>query len=90
MLRTHHERDPDVGPDAPLEKQLVTKVLYQPKDLDKEQPEFLERLDFFNASFGFVYDQLHVFLKTLMDKVTDTAESQEEPEEPDELAEEED
>lgn len=79
--------DPDVGPDAPLAKRLIAKVLYQPKDLDKEQPEFIERLDFFSASFGFVYDQLHVFLKTLIDKVTaDTSESQEEPE-PDELAE---
>ncbi|KAI0658805.1 hypothetical protein C8Q70DRAFT_916797 [Cubamyces menziesii] len=50
--------------------QLVMKVRYEPKDLDKEPQDIVERLSFFKDPFMFARDQMTVFLKTLTDTIT--------------------
>ena len=48
----------------------MQKVKYQPKDLEKEAPETVERLQFFREPFIFARDQMPVFVKTLTETVT--------------------
>ncbi|KAH9928473.1 uncharacterized protein BXZ73DRAFT_48442, partial [Epithele typhae] len=49
--------------------ELVLKVKYVPNDLDKEDPDIVERLDFFKDPFMFARDQMTVFLRTLNETV---------------------
>ncbi|CAL1705247.1 unnamed protein product [Somion occarium] len=67
--------------------ELIRKIEYQPKDLDKELPELVDKLDFFRDPFIFAHDQLHVFLRTLSERFQPVASQDEEQEEEDELAE---
>lgn len=53
-------------------KQLVSTVHYLPLQLDKESPEFVQKLGFLNAAFTFERDQLSLFLRTLYDTMGDT------------------
>lgn len=48
--------------------EIIRKVEYTPKDLDKERPELVEQLQFFAEPFIFVHDQLHVFFKTMSER----------------------
>ncbi|TCD66186.1 hypothetical protein EIP91_001680 [Steccherinum ochraceum] len=80
-LRSLYELAPDADPNQPISKQLVAKMQYEPLDLDKERPEYVERLDFFRDPFVFQYDQLHVFLKSLVDRVPQTEGNSEEDDE---------
>ena len=70
-LRNVFEK-PDGHPEGePLTReQLVQKVRYQPRDLDKEDPDIVSHLNFFKEPFMFARDQMVVFLKTLTDTVT--------------------
>ncbi|KAJ8501688.1 hypothetical protein ONZ51_g443 [Trametes cubensis] len=58
----------DSGTHIPKD-QLVMKVRYEPKDLDKEPQDIVERLSFFKDPFMFARDQMTVFLKTLTDTI---------------------
>ena len=64
------------GQSLPRE-QCVQKLKYQPKDLEKERPEIVERLQFFKDPFIFARDQLTVFVKTLADTVVNVFEGDE-------------
>ncbi|KAL1939126.1 hypothetical protein VTO73DRAFT_10167 [Trametes versicolor] len=79
-LRHTYDRPEGATPGADLaDNQLVQKVKYEPKDLDKENPELVERLAFFNNPFMFARDQMTVFLKTLTDTVAGVFEPDAEP-----------
>ncbi|CDO77647.1 hypothetical protein BN946_scf184963.g4 [Trametes cinnabarina] len=70
-LRNVYERPPDSAPGTPIPKEnLILKVKYEPRDLDKERPEIVERLAFFKDPFMFARNQMTVFLKTLTDTVS--------------------
>ncbi|KAI0672706.1 hypothetical protein C8Q78DRAFT_970424 [Trametes maxima] len=70
-LRNVFDRPPDAPQGQHLDKdQLVHKVKYEPKDLDKENPNVVEFLAFFKDPFMFARDQMIVFLKTLNDVIT--------------------
>jgi len=43
----------------------VPTVNYIPHDLEKEPPDFVEKLEFLGAPFTFGRDQLSLFLKTM-------------------------
>ncbi|RPD64540.1 hypothetical protein L226DRAFT_474144 [Lentinus tigrinus ALCF2SS1-7] len=62
---------PDDHPEGePLTReQLVQKVRYEPRDLDKEDPDIVSRLNFFKDPFIFARDQMTVFLKTLTETI---------------------
>ncbi|KAI0374655.1 hypothetical protein BV20DRAFT_960794 [Pilatotrama ljubarskyi] len=69
-LRSTYDRPEGVAPSVHLTKeQLEKKMKYEPKDLDKESPELVERLGFFKDPFMFKREQMTVFLKTLTDAV---------------------
>ncbi|KAH9848877.1 hypothetical protein C2E23DRAFT_738604 [Lenzites betulinus] len=69
-LRNTFDRPEGTEPAADLTKdQLVVKVKYEPKDLDKENQDLVGRLGFFKDPFMFARDQMTVFLKTLTDNV---------------------
>ncbi|KAI0820222.1 hypothetical protein BC628DRAFT_1331039 [Trametes gibbosa] len=69
-LRNTYDRPEGADPGAELSRdQLVLKVKYEPKDLDKENPDLVGRLGFFKDPFMFARDQMTVFLKTLTDNV---------------------
>ena len=67
-LRSLYEPDPEADPSLPPLKQLIPKMQYIPLDLDKERPEYVERLEFFKEPFIFQYGQLNVFHKSLVDR----------------------
>lgn len=47
----------------------VQNVKYTPKELDKESPEFRERLEFLGDTFTFERHQIQVFFEQLKDHV---------------------
>ena len=51
-------------------KDLIEKMEFTPVDLDKEPPEFVTGLDFFGTPFMFDRNQMHVFLKTMSDRLS--------------------
>ncbi|KII89147.1 hypothetical protein PLICRDRAFT_597375 [Plicaturopsis crispa FD-325 SS-3] len=65
-LRIHYAlSDPEyTGPVTSMD-QLTESVKYTPLELEKESPEYLEQLAFFNNAFTFVRDQFPTFLNTL-------------------------
>ena len=65
----------------PETAELVHKVEYLPKDLDQEQPDLVQKLEFFWEPFIFAYDQLHVFFKTLSERFEPPKTEEEEEEE---------
>lgn len=73
-LREMWQPDPETA-------ELVHKVEYLPKDLDKEQPDLVQKLEFFGEPFIFAYDQLHVFFKTLSERFEPPKTEEEEEEE---------
>ncbi|KAI9061472.1 hypothetical protein FKP32DRAFT_1528295, partial [Trametes sanguinea] len=65
-LRNVYELPEGVKPGTSLPRdRLILKVKYEPRDLDKESPDVVERLSFFKDPFMFARDQMTVFLKTL-------------------------
>jgi hypothetical protein len=44
-------------------------VIYTPRLLENEQPEVVEQLDFLQTTFTFAKDQMHVFMKTVTEKL---------------------
>ena len=45
------------------------KMEYTPVNLELETDEFREKLEFFRTAFIFERDQMHVFIKTLTDRL---------------------
>lgn len=56
-------------------KDLKEKVEYNPINLENEAEEFKQKLDFFRSPFTFERSQMHVFLKTLMERLAEINES---------------
>ncbi|KAI0695872.1 hypothetical protein C8T65DRAFT_664592 [Cerioporus squamosus] len=82
-LRNIYDKPDGHPPGQPLTReQLVQKVRYQPRDLDKEHPDIVGRLGFFKDAFMFSRDQMVVFLKTLTETVTGVFEVDENGEPP--------
>ncbi|TFK89461.1 hypothetical protein K466DRAFT_486803 [Polyporus arcularius HHB13444] len=82
-LRNNFEKPVDHPPGQPLTReQLLQKVRYQPRDLDKENPDIVGRLGFFKEPFMFSRDQMAVFLKTLTETVAGVFEVDENGEPP--------
>ncbi|KAL1743475.1 hypothetical protein HDZ31DRAFT_83403 [Schizophyllum fasciatum] len=61
--------------------QLVQSVQYTPVNLEKEKPDFVERLEFLNGVFTFQRDQLPLFLSTLQTRFKEYLEPNEESDE---------
>lgn len=76
-LRLCHDEDKDAG-------ELVPAVMYAPKELDKETPEFVQALDFLAGPFSFRKEQLQMFTVTLSEQIGKVL-SPEEDEEEDEV-----
>lgn len=57
--------------------ELQAKVQYWPLNLDMEKEEFRDRLEFFSESFVFSREQMHVFLRTLGERLSGTQEEDE-------------
>ncbi|KAJ3548156.1 hypothetical protein NM688_g5330 [Phlebia brevispora] len=70
-------RKEDGATDAVVSSQeeLEAKTMYIPRDLDKQPPETVKRLDFFKDQFLFTPSQLSVFHRTLADRLSKTAPS---------------
>jgi len=71
-LRCCHE---PADASQPLESpdQLVPSVNYIPLELDKEPPDYVEKLGFLGAPFTFGRDQLPLFLRTMYANIGDAA-----------------
>ncbi|KAI0748687.1 hypothetical protein C8Q80DRAFT_753382 [Daedaleopsis nitida] len=63
------------GPVA--QSELVQKMMYQPKDLDHEPPEYAARLGFFKSAFMFSRGQMSVFIRTLGESVANIFDGEE-------------
>ncbi len=50
--------------------ELESKMQYSPLHLDKESEDFKRGLDFFRDPFLFSTDQVHIFLKTLQERLS--------------------
>ncbi|OBZ69170.1 hypothetical protein A0H81_10976 [Grifola frondosa] len=87
-LRQVYDRPDDLAPNITVasKDQLEEKFRYTPLNLDKELPEFVQRLSFFKDPFAFSYGQMTIFLKTLTDTMAGV---QGNGEEEDEMAEDE-
>ncbi|KDQ60896.1 hypothetical protein JAAARDRAFT_204689, partial [Jaapia argillacea MUCL 33604] len=59
----------DELPNESGEPEMVQKVKYTPHNLEHESPEFRDSLGFLSGVFTFERDQLHVFLKTVADRL---------------------
>ncbi|TFK42357.1 hypothetical protein BDQ12DRAFT_676076, partial [Crucibulum laeve] len=68
VLRFCHD-PPTNQEDVSSKEELIDTVHYVPVELDKETPEFVEKLGFLSGPFTFERDQLSVFLKTLRDNI---------------------
>ncbi|GLB34739.1 putative chromosome segregation protein [Lyophyllum shimeji] len=65
-LRCCYETPAGVDPETITSKdQLIPTVHFTPLELDKEPPEFVEKLDFLSAPFSFGRNQLPLFLRTI-------------------------
>lgn len=53
------------------EDQLIPSVNYIPLELNKESPDYVEKLGFLGAPFTFGRDQLPLFLRTLYTNIGD-------------------
>lgn len=65
--------DPDSDPNE-------QSIHYAPDDLDKEPPEFVDRLGFLNKPFTFSRHQLSLFLRTLNDNLKEALVDEDEEE----------
>ncbi|THU82878.1 hypothetical protein K435DRAFT_971779 [Dendrothele bispora CBS 962.96] len=58
---------PKDAPDPETKDDLMETIYYVPLELDKEEPEFVEKLGFLGNSFSFSRSQLALFLRTMHD-----------------------
>ncbi|KAF5380867.1 hypothetical protein D9615_004147 [Tricholomella constricta] len=71
-LRFCHEPPDALAPERVTSKeQLVPTVHFTPLELDKEPPEFVEKLDFLKAAFSFGRNQLPLFLRTTYQRMSE-------------------
>jgi hypothetical protein len=69
-LRLYYDRrDPDSDEVITSKDQLVKSVHYDPLELSKESPEFVEGLAFLNKPFSFQRPQLPLFLSQIYQKL---------------------
>lgn len=52
-------------------EQLIPSVNYIPLELDKEPPDYVEKLGFLGTPFTFGREQLPLFLRTLYTSIRD-------------------
>ncbi|KAF5373733.1 hypothetical protein D9758_000756 [Tetrapyrgos nigripes] len=65
-LKACHEPCP--GIEVPKTKEELTQTIYYvPLDMEKESPDYVERLGFLGAPFSFNRDQLALFVRTMHD-----------------------
>ncbi|KAG6865935.1 hypothetical protein C0991_010436 [Blastosporella zonata] len=65
-LRLFHEVSAGQGDDPVTSKdQLIPTVHYTPQNLEKEDPEYVEKLEFLKDPFTFPRSQLPLFLRTI-------------------------
>lgn len=69
------------------DKQLVKSCRYVPLELDKEPPDFVERLDYLSTPFTFERGQLMLFLKSIHDKMAEAMGGSQDEEEDDSIIE---
>ena len=69
-LRLCHE-PPDASEPPESADQLVPSANYVPLELDKEPPDFVERLGFLGSPFTFGREQLPLFLRTIYNNIGD-------------------
>lgn len=65
--------------------QLTEHIKYSPLELDKEAPDFVEKLRFLGETFTFGREQLALFLKTMYDTLGGAGQPEGEPEEEEEI-----
>ncbi|ESK88053.1 hypothetical protein Moror_10794 [Moniliophthora roreri MCA 2997] len=68
-LRTCNEPKPDEAEPITHTDQLQQSMYYVPLDLDKEAPDFVERLKFLGSPFSFPRTQLPLFLRTIYNTI---------------------
>ncbi|KAI0063426.1 hypothetical protein BV25DRAFT_1899389 [Artomyces pyxidatus] len=49
--------------------QLFATIKYQPLELDKESPAFVQKLEYLSGGFSFARDQMDIFLRTLNERL---------------------
>ncbi|KZP21206.1 hypothetical protein FIBSPDRAFT_953935 [Athelia psychrophila] len=64
--------------------QLTEHIKYSPLELDKEAPDFVEKLRFLGETFTFGREQLALFLKTMYDTLGGAGQPEGDPEEEEE------
>jgi len=67
-LRCCHE-PADASQPVESREQLIPSVHYVPQELDKEPPDYVEKLGFLGAPFTFGREQLPLFLRTMYTNV---------------------
>ncbi|KAG5645055.1 hypothetical protein DXG03_007145 [Asterophora parasitica] len=70
-LRLCHEPQDASGPPPTSKDQLIPTVHFTPLELDKEPPDFVEKLDFLKTPFSFGRDQLPLFLRTAYQRMNE-------------------
>lgn len=65
----HERANPDDDSPITSKDQLVPTIQYVPMELDKEPPEFVERLGYLAEPFGFQRDQLMLFIGSVHTKM---------------------
>ncbi|KAI0700007.1 hypothetical protein BC835DRAFT_491929 [Cytidiella melzeri] len=68
-------RDEGSAPSALTKKDLTEKMEYIPADLENESEDFVEHLEFFKTAFIFERNQLHVFMTSLSDRLSELVDS---------------
>lgn len=87
----HYAILPDEAEPITNQNQLVKSMRFTPLNLDKETPDFVEKLGYLTTSFVFERDQLPLFLRSVEAKLAEAlgekpveADEEEEEEEADE------
>lgn len=82
QLRFCHE--PPAGQEYHPGMNLTETIHFKPLELEKESPEFVEKLGFLQNPFSFDRKQLALLVKTLNEAMNETEDEGEEDEEEDE------
>jgi hypothetical protein len=61
-------------------KDLVEKIEYIPVNLENESEQFKESLEFFRTAFIFERSQMHVFMRSLTERLSSLVENDSEEE----------
>ena len=72
--------DGDTTTPPTSKKDLVEKIEYIPVNLENESEQFKDSLEFFKTAFIFERSQMHVFMRSLTERLSSLAESDSEEE----------